>query len=157
MKKLLLVASIATIFAACDDSNITSVTTVSIDTTSTAIAPTEKNFTDGDMMMKDGKMMIIKGGIPKEMTQSVTLSGEVRMKDGTTSILTEGAMIHGNGGMMDNERNILRAIDQAGDKMQQGADKLKEGAVNLKEGAANLLDRAGNKMKEGAENMKKRP
>jgi len=142
MKKLFFVAAIAAIattFTACNDQNTTSTTTVTSDSSSVV---NTKTSTEGDMKMKDGKMMIVKGGVPVVMTQSVTLNngtivmtnGEVRMKDGTTMMLTEGATVHGNGSMIDKEGNVFQTIDRAGDKIQQGADQLKQGAVNLKEG-----------------------
>lgn len=57
------------------------------------------------VMMKDGKMMVIKGGKNMEMTQDMTLSdgttvmkdGNIKMKDGKTTSLKNGDCIYMDG------------------------------------------------------------
>ena len=59
------------------------------------------------VMMKDGKMMVMKGGKTMAMDQSVTMSngttvmpdGSVKMKDGTTKMLKDGDYVYMNGKM----------------------------------------------------------
>jgi hypothetical protein len=59
------------------------------------------------VMMKDGKMMVEKGGKTMEMDKSMTMSngsvvmpdGSVKMKDGTTKMLKDGDCVYMNGKM----------------------------------------------------------
>jgi hypothetical protein len=79
------------------------------------------------MMMKDGKMMVVKDGKTMSMNMDMTLGngtmvmkdGTVKMKDGSTQMLKEGQYIDKNGkvGMM--------KMDKMGDG-KMGADKMKK-------------------------------
>ena len=59
------------------------------------------------VMMKDGKMMVTKGGKTMEMDKSMTMSngstvmpdGSVKMKNGTTKMLKDGDCVYMNGKM----------------------------------------------------------
>ncbi|WP_316753032.1 DUF6799 domain-containing protein [Pedobacter gandavensis] len=60
------------------------------------------------IMMKDGKMWVMKNGVHKEMKQPMTLEngtmvmtdGTVKMKDGTTMMMKNGNSINMMGKMM---------------------------------------------------------
>ena len=60
------------------------------------------------VMMKDGKMMVMKGGKTMAMDQDMTMTdgsmvstdGSLKMKDGTTKQLKEGDCVYMNGKMM---------------------------------------------------------
>ncbi|MDP9041396.1 MAG: hypothetical protein M3N30_05400, partial [Bacteroidota bacterium] len=79
MKKLLLIAAITGFTCACNDGSKSSTTTTdtatatpaAVDTSSAAAKPELK---DGLMTMKDGKMMIVKGGAWAAMDAPVTCS-----------------------------------------------------------------------------------
>jgi hypothetical protein len=59
------------------------------------------------VMMKDGKMMVEKGGKTMDMDKSMTMSngsvvmpdGSVKMKNGTTKMLKDGDCVYMNGKM----------------------------------------------------------
>jgi hypothetical protein len=69
---------------------------------------------DGTMMMKDGKMIVMKNGSWEEMKETMTrtdgckviTNGDVKMKDHTTK-LKEGEMIDKDGNMMDKDGKMM--------------------------------------------------
>jgi hypothetical protein len=60
------------------------------------------------IMMKDGKVMVMKGGMSMQLMKDTTLKhgvmvmmdGMVKKKDGTTHMLTEGESVMGDGKVM---------------------------------------------------------
>jgi hypothetical protein len=119
MKKLLLIAAIAGFTFACNDGSKSSttatdtatVTPAAVDTSSAAAKPELK---DGLMTMKDGKMMIVKGGAWAAMDAPVTcsngrkvsVSGEVTKGDKKRK-LEEGMMIDKDGQIMDKNGKLM--------------------------------------------------
>jgi hypothetical protein len=119
MKKLLLIAAIAGFTFACNDGSKSSttatdtatVTPAAVDTSSAAAKPELK---DGLMTMKDGKMMIVKGGAWAAMDAPVTcsngrkvsVSGEVSKGDKKRK-LEEGMMIDKDGQIMDKNGKLM--------------------------------------------------
>lgn len=127
MKKLLSIAVVAALIAACND-NTTSKEATSTDTTAVAPAPdtamaapdtasaasATPAVKDGLMAFKDGKVMVAKGGNwePLKATftctngRKVSPNGEVS-KNGKKRKLTEGMMIDKDGQMMDKDGKML--------------------------------------------------
>lgn len=83
--------------------------TYSSDTSINEASGAEKKMSKMDhIMMKDGKMMVMKGGKSMMMEEDMTLSdgtkvmkdGTMTMKDGTTKMMKEGEMCTMDGKMM---------------------------------------------------------
>lgn len=128
MKKLLSLAVIAALMAACND-NTTSKEATSADTASVvapapdtamavpdtaAAASATPAMKDGLMTFKGGKVMIAKGGAWTALKETFTCTngrkvspnGEVS-KNGKKRKLTEGMMIDKDGQMMDKDGKML--------------------------------------------------
>lgn len=121
MKRLISFAIIAFSLVACADSGTEETTSAdsSAATTETAPAPAPIDtaataIKDGLMTMKDGKMMIAKGGAWEEMKEPVTtangrvvaLNGEVSKGDKKRK-LEDGQMIDADGQMMDKDGKLM--------------------------------------------------
>jgi hypothetical protein len=117
MKKLLLIAAIASFTFACNDGSKSSTST----TDTTAVAPAADSsasgtqaLKDGLMTMKDGKMMIVKGGAWVAMDAPVTctngrkvdVNGEVSKGDKKRK-LEEGMMIDNDGQIKDKDGKLV--------------------------------------------------
>jgi hypothetical protein len=120
MKKLLLIAAIASFTFACNDGSKSSTST----TDTTAVAPAApaadssasgtQALKDGLMTMKDGKMMIVKGGAWVAMDAPVTctngrkvdVNGEVSKGDKKRK-LEEGMMIDNDGQIKDKDGKLV--------------------------------------------------
>ena len=121
MKKLLLIAAIASFTFACNDGSKTSTTATDTATVAPA-APAADSSTasgtqtlkDGLMTMKDGKMMIVKGGAWVAMDAPVTctngrkvsVNGEVSKGDKKRK-LEEGMMIDNDGQIKDKDGKLV--------------------------------------------------
>jgi hypothetical protein len=121
MKKLLLIAAIASFTFACNDGSKSSSSTTDTATVAPA-APAADSSTasgtqtlkDGLMTMKDGKMMIVKGGTWVAMDAPVTctngrkvdLNGEVSKGDKKRK-LEEGMMIDNDGQIKDKDGKLV--------------------------------------------------
>ena len=118
MKKLLLIAAIAIFTFACNDGSKSSSTT---DTAAVAPATPAADSSastmalkDGLMTMKDGKMMIVKGGTWVAMDAPVTctngrkvdVNGEVSKGDKKRK-LEEGMMIDNDGQIKDKDGKLV--------------------------------------------------
>jgi hypothetical protein len=122
MKKLLTIIAIAGFMTACNDSATKTDTTTTDTATTAAPAPadtssaanTQPALKDSLMTLKDGKMMIVKGGAwvaldaPVTCTngRKVSLTGEVS-KGQKKRKLTEGMMIDKDGQMMDKDGKLM--------------------------------------------------
>lgn len=124
MKKLLLIAAIACFAYACNDSSKASTTTTDTATTTPAAATSAVADTsataaaspmkDGVMTLKDGKMMVMKGGTwvamdaPMTCTNGrvVSVAGEVSKGDKKRK-LEEGMMIDKDGQIMDKNGKLV--------------------------------------------------
>ncbi len=167
-----MIAAVTATFAACNDEKKPE-TTVNADTTASSLTkdamltdslnnaeaakPPVTVMADGDITMKDGKVMIMKSGAWVVLDKAITLSngtvvmpnGDVKMKDHTMKLMN-GQSIKTTGEYYGTDGKIMEMMSHAGEKMQEGADKVKA------EGAK-MMDKAGDKMKEGAEKMKANP
>ena len=121
MKKLLFVAAIAGFAFACNDGNKSSTSTTDTATAApatTSAADSSASSTaalkDGLMTMKDGKMMIVKGGTWVAMDAPVTctngrkvdVNGEVSKGDKRRK-LEEGMMIDNDGQIKDKDGKLV--------------------------------------------------
>jgi len=117
MKKILLIAAIASFTFACNnDSSKSSTTTDTATTTSAAdtTAAAKHALKEGLMQLKDGKMVIVKGGTWVAMDAPVTctngrkvaVDGEVSKGDKKRK-LEEGMMIDQDGQMMDKDGKLM--------------------------------------------------
>jgi len=121
MKKLLLVAAIASFAFACNDGSKSSTTTTDTATAAPATMPAADSsaastaaLKDGLMTMKDGKMMIVKGGAWVAMDAPVTctngrkvdVNGEVSKGDKKRK-LEEGMMIDNDGQIKDKDGKLV--------------------------------------------------
>ena len=121
MKKLLFAAAIASFAFACNDGSKSSTTTTDTATaapaTTTAAdssASSSTTLKDGLMTMKDGKMMIVKGGSWVAMDAPVTctngrkvdVNGEVSKGDKKRK-LEEGMMIDNDGQIKDKDGKLV--------------------------------------------------
>lgn len=123
MKKLFLIALTTVTFAACNNNAKTEETTMADDAPATTEMEMEGssmagavNLENGDVMMKDGKMMMMKDGammnMDKDMTMSngtmVMMNGDVKMSDGKMMKMSNGQMMRMNGDMMDENGTMIK-------------------------------------------------
>jgi hypothetical protein len=175
MKKLFMIAAVALAFTACTDEKKTETTGVT-DTSSNALMNDAKatdstamnsdnNMTiaNGDIMMKSGKMMIMKDGNWVEMKETtitangarVMTNGVVMTRDGNKIQLTDGGMVHNNGDIMDYKgKSIGQKVDAA---LDTAGIRLKEGAKDLKEGTGKLIQKAGEGLRKAGDKMQAKP
>jgi hypothetical protein len=121
MKKLLLIAAIASFTFACNDGSKSSTTSTDTATAAPATTPAADSsatsttaLKDGLMTMKDGKMMIVKGGAWVAMDAPVTctngrkvdVNGEVSKGDKKRK-LEEGMMIDNDGQIKDKDGKLV--------------------------------------------------
>lgn len=124
MKKLLFIVAVASLAFACNDSSkpATTDTTDSTNATTTpapaasdsSSATAQPALKEGLMTLKDGKMMIVKGGAWAAMDAPVTctngrkvaVNGEVSKGDKKRK-LEEGMMIDKDGQMMDKNGKLM--------------------------------------------------
>ena len=122
MKKLLLIAAIASFTFACNDGSKSSTTTTDTvaaapaapATVDSSAASSTQALKDGLMTMKDGKMMIVKGGAWVAMDAPVTctngrkvsVNGEVSKGDKKRK-LEEGMMIDNDGQIKDKDGKLV--------------------------------------------------
>jgi len=121
MKKLLLIAAIASFTFACNDGSKSSTTTTDTATVAPAAPAADSSsasatqaLKDGLMTMKDGKMMIVKGGAWVAMDAPVTctngrkvsVNGEVSKGDKKRK-LEEGMMIDNDGQIKDKDGKLV--------------------------------------------------
>jgi hypothetical protein len=137
MKKLLIVGVVTLLLCACNNNSSTTTvptdsskitnrgtdTTVKLDTTHVMVSPTAG---EGDLKMKDGKMMILKNGSWEELKDSVTLSNGARISPngkvilkGKTMNMSEGYIAQKNGVMKD---QMGKTIDTVGNVTKSGND-----------------------------------
>ena len=122
MKKLLLIAAIAGFTCACSGGSKSPATTTDTAAVAPAATPaadsstasTTQSLKDGLMTMKDGKMMIVKGGSWVAMDAPVTctngrkvsVTGEVSKGDKKRK-LEEGMMIDNDGQIKDKDGKLV--------------------------------------------------
>jgi len=119
MKKLLLIAAISSFAFACNDGSKSSTSTTDTATVTPAAPAADSSAStmalkDGLMTMKDGKMMIVKGGAWVAMDAPVTctngrkvdVNGEVSKGDKKRK-LEEGMMIDNDGQIKDKDGKLV--------------------------------------------------
>ncbi len=124
MKKIFSIALIAATLIACNENKSTD-STVTTDTALTTTMPdpamdnmaTAPAYTpaNGDVMMKDGKMMMMIDGSMMVMDHNMTLgngtmvmqNGDVKMTNGKMTKLTDGTMVDAKGTMYDKDGIIM--------------------------------------------------
>ena len=126
MKKLLAILAVTGVMTSCSDSATTNETPAN-DSASTQIAPPpppasdtigvasgDAAMKDGVMTMKDGKMMVMKGGSWAPMTEDFTTTNGRKVstkgvvsKGDKKKELTEGMMIDADGQMRDKDGKLL--------------------------------------------------
>jgi len=136
MKRLFSIFAVACFITACNSNSSStnatdSTTTMSADTTkamnadtTSAVAATDTSamnkatIKDGVMMMKDGKMMVMKNASWEQMTKNVTCTNGIKVstkgemtKGSKKKTLTEGMMIDKDGQLMDANGKL---VDNAG-------------------------------------------
>jgi hypothetical protein len=143
MKKKLSIVFITFLLGACNNNSSTTAaptdsskitnsgtdTTVKLDTTHFMVSPTAG---EGDLKMKDGKMMILKNGSWEELEESVTLSngakvspnGKVILK-GKIMKMSEGYIAQRNGVMKDQTgktMNSVGTVARSGNDIEKSMD-----------------------------------
>ena len=183
MKKVFFLALGAAMFTACNeasnsntpagDSTVTTTSSNTPDSTvqsqaiETAQAPAAITYTDGDVIKKDGKVVVYKNGewvvVDKEIKLSngvvVLPNGTVKGKDGKTIELEEGVHVDKTGNFFD---KAGVAISNAWDATKEGvsnaantvADKATDAAQATKEGVKNAANKVSDKAKDVVDQIK---
>ena len=156
MKKILAVAAVALSFTACNSQQQSS-TTVSSDTTvkatdTIATIPVTDLYVpvEGDVMMKDGKVVVWRNNtwvVPEgDVTLTdgtvITKDGLVK-KDGQTIVLEEGETVN-------NEGNFF---DKAGHGISKAWDATKKGVSKAGEATGKALKETGKAIGKGAKKV----
>jgi hypothetical protein len=145
MKKLLVIAIAALSFTACDTTEKHEETTVGT-TESETMATDSYTAAEGDVMYKDNKVMVWRGGSWVEADSDVTLengvvvskNGEVK-KDDKTIRLEDGETINRNGNIFDRAGHgikegwdgVKKGAREAGDAIEKGAKKVGDEAKEI--------------------------
>ena len=160
MKKLLVVAMVAMSLVACNEAEKTETTT----TTESKVV-TENAAVDGEYMMRDGKVVVMKGGEWIVITEPVTLSngtvvkanGEVKNADGVTVTLGSGQKVNNSGVVVtangdnvfqDVGDGVKKGVNEAGDAIKTGAQKTGEAVKKGVNKAGEGIKKAGQEIKE---------
>jgi len=139
MKKLLIIVVTAAALASCNNDKTTdtaakdSVNALThTDSLAAAVAPASTiGVAEGDMMMKDGKMLLMKGGQWVDMAETmtttigdkVTAAGMLTRKDGTATQLSNGQQIKMSGELLDKEGKTLNNMREKVNVMMDSAKK----------------------------------
>lgn len=153
MKKIIALAVIAASFAACDTQDKKVTTTEGTDTTG-AVTTVSTTYTpgEGDVMYKDGKVMVWRSDNWVEAEGDVTLengivvrrNGEVR-RDDKVVVLHEGETVNRSGNFFD---KTGAAIDNAWDATKKGVSKAADATEKGVNKAADAVKKAGKKVGE---------
>jgi len=152
MKKIIALAVIAASFSACDTQD-KKVTTTETDTIAiTPIVSTMYTPGEGDVMYKDGKVMVWRSNNWVEAEGDVTLengivvrrNGEVR-RDDKVVVLHEGETVNRSGNFFD---KTGAAIDNAWDATKKGVSKAADATEKGVNKAAEAVKKAGKKVGE---------
>ncbi|WP_018626747.1 DUF6799 domain-containing protein [Niabella aurantiaca] len=181
MKQTLGLALSMALLAACNSSETrspesaadsTGTAVVTVDTNA-VVAPTAVQYTDGDVILKEGKVYVYTNGswvaADKEIKLDngiiITPDGTVKSKDGKVVVLQEGEYVNKSGGFFDRTGN---AIDNAWDKTKEGvskgaeatrdatqraADATKEGVEKGVEATKDAAQKTGEAIKKGAKKV----
>ena len=175
MKKTLFFAAIAVALASCgnQESQTDTETTVNAETpvatdgtdNTTPVSAT-KTYTaeDGDVMIKDGKLLEYKNGnwvvAEKDITLAdgtvVSLKGDVKNKDGKMISIKDGETVKKTGEFFDKAGNaVSNAWDATKEGVKDAADATKEGLKNAADATKEGVKDAANAVKEKAEDAGK--
>ncbi len=121
MKQLFMIAIAAASLTSCNQTASTDTTTTvdssaTVTTTQTTTAPVAK---DGDYMMKDNTVMVMKGGQWVVVTEPTTLpngtvilaNGEVKTNNGTTVTMANGERVNADGVYVDDNGVIVSSSE----------------------------------------------
>lgn len=148
MKKLIVVALVATTFAACGDQNKSEVTTVDTDTSTVVTTePTTQNTTtvyspaEGDVTYRDGKVMVWRNGNYVAADKDVTLDNGIVInkngqatRNGEVVVMEDGEVVTTSG----------RWYNKAGEGIDDAWDATKKGVRK----AANAVEKGAKKVGE---------
>jgi len=172
MKKILSLAALAAIFASCGNNDSAEVITTS-DTevafsdsgkVSTVTTTTTTTYTaeDGDVMWKDGKLMVYKNGgwtvAEKDITLDdgtvISVKGNVTGKDGKMISIKEGESVKKTGQFFDKAGNaIANAWDATKEGVKDAGEAVKEGAKDAAHAVKEGAEDAGKAIKHGAKKV----
>lgn len=173
MKKLLLVAAVASIAVACNneanqaDAN-DSVAITPVDTL--PVAETFSDYKEGDVIKKDGQLVVYTNGawIPVEndlvLDNGVTVKkgGEIVDKSGRTIILEDGERVTKTGLFFNRagaavedawdatKRGVTNAAEATGNAVEKGYDATKKGVEKAADATKETAEDVGQAIKKGA-------
>lgn len=164
MKKILLMAIVATSFAACNNAETTDTTMTTTDTTMNvdpmpgAEIATVYTAAEGDVMYTDGKTMVYTNGswvaADKDVTIEngiiITKDGKV-IKDDKTVTLAEGEVVNKSGNFFNKAGNAIEdGWDATKHGVNEAADATKKGLQKAGEGIEKGVNKAGEGIEKGA-------
>ncbi len=161
MKKFFAIACIAVSLVACKENETKE---EKMEETIISTPTTAPMATEGDFMMQDNKVMVMKNGSWVAVTEPMTLpngtvvmaNGEVKNKDGVTITIAEGQRLNNEGVVVEGDGdNILddaaggvkKGLNEAGDAISTGAEKTGEAV-------SKGVQKAGEGIKKGAKEVK---
>ncbi|MBX3253820.1 MAG: hypothetical protein KF862_06730 [Chitinophagaceae bacterium] len=168
MKKMFFIAATAVVLAACDSNG--SEETTGTDVTLTPAETGKENVADkvtyvaedGDVMWKDGKLLVYKDGnwsvAEKDITlndgTTISLKGDVT-KEGKTITIKEGESVKKTGEFFDKAGDaISNAWDAAKEGVKDGANAVKEGVTDAANAVKEEAKDAGKAIKEETQKLK---
>jgi hypothetical protein len=177
MKRIFLIASVAFAAVACNSTSgnaETSDDTVVISEVDTLpVAPAAPEFAEGDVIKKDGKLVVYTNGawVPVEkdivLDNGVTVktSGEIVDKKGNKVVLEEGERVTKAGVFFDRagaaidnawdatKRGVSNAADATGNAVEKAADATKDAAKDVGQAVKKGAQKVGDKAKEVKEDI----
>ena len=164
MKKIFVLAIVATSFAACNDAEKTDTTitttdtVVNVDATPSSDMVTAYNASEGDVMYTDGTTMVYTNGSWVKADKDVTIeNGIVITKDGKvikddkTVNLAEGEVVNKSGNFFNRAGNAIEnGWDATKHGVSEGVDGAKKGLQKAGEGIETGVEKAGEGIKKGA-------
>ena len=145
MKRLFVFALAATTFAACNDQKNTDTTTVNTDSTTTVTTDVTTTTTyvpgEGDVIYRDGKVMVWRNGVyvitDKDVTQDdgiVIKTNGTATRNGVVVKLEEGGAVTKTGRFFNSVGEAIedgwdatkKGVNKAGQAIKKGANKVGE-------------------------------
>jgi hypothetical protein len=173
MKKLLLMAAVASIAVACNNEASMTETSDSVAITPVDTLPVTETFTDykeGDVIKKDGQLVVYTNGtwVPVEkdlvLDNGVTVkkSGEIVDKNGRTIVLEDGERVSKTGLFFNRagaavedawdatKRGVTNAAEATGNAVEKGYDATKKGVEKAADATKETAEDVGQAIKKGA-------
>ncbi|WP_300601193.1 DUF6799 domain-containing protein [Niabella sp.] len=181
MKKTLGIVLGVALLAACNSSENQSAentadssgnAVVTVDT-NTVAPPVTVHYTEGDVMLKEGKTYVYTNGNWVVTEKEVKLdngiviapNGEVKNKDGKVVVLQEGEYVNKSGGFFDRAGNavenawdntkegVAKGAEATKDAAQKAAEATKEGVQKGVEATKDAAHKTGEALKKGAQKV----